>query len=91
VRQLKIISGKPIEIPDSTFELVDEIYFVAVPDRAGILREMKGPEIVAALRGIVNTTTLCALSPEDKAIIRRILQTIDLCLCSPTYNWNAPS
>ena len=52
---------------------------------------MKGPEIVAALRGIVNITTLCALSPEDKAIIRRILQTIDLCLCSPTYNWNAPS
>ena len=26
VRQLKIISGKPIEIPDSTFEIVDEIY-----------------------------------------------------------------
>ncbi len=27
---------------------------------------MKGPEIVAALKGIINTTTLCALSPEDK-------------------------
>lgn len=26
VRQLKIISGKPIEIPDATFEIVDEIY-----------------------------------------------------------------
>ena len=26
VRQLKIISGKPIEIPDFTFEIVDEIY-----------------------------------------------------------------
>ena len=26
VRQLKIISGKPIEIPDSTFEIVDETY-----------------------------------------------------------------
>ncbi len=52
---------------------------------------MKGPEIVAALKGIINTTTLCALSPEDKAIIRRLLQTIGLCLCSPTYNWNAPN
>ena len=26
VRQLNLISGKPIEIPDSTFKLVDEIY-----------------------------------------------------------------
>ena len=26
VRQLKIISGTVAEIPDSTFELVDEIY-----------------------------------------------------------------
>ncbi len=26
VRQLKLINGKPIEIPDSTFEIVDEIY-----------------------------------------------------------------
>ncbi len=26
VRQLKIISGTEAEIPDSTFELVDEIY-----------------------------------------------------------------
>ncbi len=26
VRQLKIISGKPIEIPETTFEIVDEIY-----------------------------------------------------------------
>ena len=26
VRQLKIISEKPIEIPDFTFEIVDEIY-----------------------------------------------------------------
>ena len=26
VRQLKIISGTVIEIPDSTFEIVDEIY-----------------------------------------------------------------
>lgn len=25
VRQLKIISGKPIEVPDSTFEIVNEI------------------------------------------------------------------
>ena len=50
---------------------------------------MKGPEIVAALTGIINTTTLCALSAEDKVIIRRLLQTIDLCLCSPTYNSNA--
>ena len=26
VRQLKLISGTVIEIPDSTFEIVDEIY-----------------------------------------------------------------
>ena len=26
VRQLRLISGKPIEIPDSTFEIVDEMY-----------------------------------------------------------------
>ncbi len=26
VRQLKLINGSVIEIPDSTFELVDEIY-----------------------------------------------------------------
>ncbi len=26
VRQLKVISGKPIEIPDTTFEILDEIY-----------------------------------------------------------------
>ena len=37
-------------------------------------REMKGPEIVAALKGIVNTTVLNALSPEDKADIRRLLE-----------------
>ena len=26
VRQLELISGHPIEIPDATFEIVDEIY-----------------------------------------------------------------
>ncbi len=26
VRQLQLICGKPIEIPDATFEIVDEIY-----------------------------------------------------------------
>ncbi len=26
VRQLKLISGNPIEIPDFTFEIIDEIY-----------------------------------------------------------------
>ncbi len=50
---------------------------------------MKGPEIVAALRGIVNTTTLCDLTTEDKVAIRRILQIIDLCLFTPQYNLNA--
>lgn len=34
------------------------------------------------LKGIVNTTTLCALSTEDKAQIRRLLEVINLCLCT---------
>ena len=64
VRQLKII-GTVNEIPDSTFELVDEIYGLLLsfttgeePHRAGIPSKMRGSEIVAALKGIVNTTTL---------------------------------
>ncbi len=50
---------------------------------------MKGSEIVAALKGIVSTTTLNTLSPEDKADVRRLLEIITLCLFSPTYNSNA--
>ncbi len=56
-----------IEIPDSTFELVDEIYGLllslkAIPKGAGIPTEMKGPEIVAVLRGIANTTSVGLLT-----------------------------
>ena len=39
---------------------------------------MKGPEIVAALRGIMHTTQLNSLSPEDKAAIRSLLDIINL-------------
>ena len=52
---------------------------------------MKGPEIVAALRGMINTTTLNTLEPKDKADIRRVIEIINLCLHSPTYNSNAPN
>lgn len=34
---------------------------------------MKGPEIVAALRGIINTTSLMQLSTEDKTEIKHLL------------------
>ncbi len=50
---------------------------------------MKGPEIVAALRGIINSTSLNTLPPQDKAEIRRLLGIKNLCLYSPTYNSNA--
>ncbi len=50
---------------------------------------MKGSEVVAALKGIVNTTTLNTLDCQDKADIRRLLEIINLCLYSPTYNSNA--
>ena len=43
----------------------------------------KGPEIVAALRGIVNTTSLNPLSSEDKVAIRSLLDIINLCLFTP--------
>ena len=41
---------------------------------------MKGPEIVAVLKGIVNSTSLNTLHPQDKADIRRLLEIINLCL-----------
>jgi hypothetical protein len=50
---------------------------------------MKGFEIVAALKGIVNATSLNTLTPQDKAEIRRLVEIINLCLYSPTYNVNA--
>jgi hypothetical protein len=50
---------------------------------------MKGPEIVAALKGIVNTTSLNTLSVEDKVAIRSVLDIINLCLFTPTYQVNA--
>lgn len=39
---------------------------------------MTGDEIIAALKGIVNKTTLRDIEPELKAPIRRLLQIIDL-------------
>ena len=79
---LKIISGTVNEIPDSTFELVDEIYgFATVPYRAGIPRQMKGPEIVAALKGIVNTTTSNTLDAHDRAKNVRF----EMDTCSPPW------
>ncbi len=50
---------------------------------------MKGPEIVAVLNGILNTTTLNAITSEDKVEIRRMLNIIDLCLFSAQYQVNA--
>jgi len=55
----------------------------------GIPGFMKGPEIVAALKGIVNTTSLNTLSVEDKVAIRSVLDIINLCLFTPTYQVNA--
>ena len=50
---------------------------------------MKGPEIVAALKGIVNNTSLNTLDPEDKDAIRKVLRLINLCLHTPTYQSHA--
>ncbi len=41
---------------------------------------MKGPEIVAALREIINSTSLNTLSTEDKVTVRSLLDIINLCL-----------
>ncbi len=50
---------------------------------------MRGSEVVAALRGIVNTTSLNTLSTEDKVAICNLLDIINLCLFTPTYQVNA--
>ena len=55
----------------------------------GIPNSMKGPEIVAALKGIVNTTSLNTLPSEDKVAVRSLLDIINLCLFTPTYQVNA--
>jgi len=46
---------------------------------------MKGSEVVAALKGILNTTTLRELSTEDKVEIRHLLNLINYSLfsCNP--------
>ena len=87
MRQFKIISGTVNEIPDSIFELVDQFYDLLLsltePGYPRLIpKEMKGPEIVAALKGRL---TPC----QDKAQIRRLLEIINLCLFSPNYNLNA--
>ncbi len=50
---------------------------------------MKGLEVVAALRGKVNSTSLNTLSIEDKVAIRSLLDIINLCLFAPTYQADA--
>jgi len=50
---------------------------------------MKGLEVVAALKVIVNTTALNTLTSEDKVAIRSLLDIINLCLFTPTYQVNA--
>ena len=50
---------------------------------------MKGSEIVASLNGIINTTCLKDLTPEDKATIRSLLRLINMCLCYQAFNSNA--
>jgi hypothetical protein len=50
---------------------------------------MQGPQIVAALKGIINTTSLNTLDPEDKVRIRVLLDIINLCLFTPQYKVNA--
>ena len=50
---------------------------------------MRGSEVVAALRGIINTTSLNTLSVEDKVAIRSLLDIINLGLFTPTYQVNA--
>lgn len=47
-----------------------------------IVSAMSGDEIIAALKGIVNSTALFSLDPEYKAPIRRLLQIIDISLCT---------
>ena len=39
---------------------------------------MTGDEVIAALKGIVNSTTLRDIEPDLKAPIRRLLQIIEL-------------
>ena len=43
---------------------------------------MKGSEVVAALKGIINTTTLRALATEDKVEIKHLLDLINFSLFS---------
>ncbi len=50
---------------------------------------MKGPEVVAALKGIVYTTALNILPSEDKVATWSLLDIINLCLFTPTYQVNA--
>lgn len=46
---------------------------------------MKGSKVVAALKGIVETTARSTLSTEDKLAVRTLLDIINLCLFTPTY------
>lgn len=49
---------------------------------------MKGLEIVASLKGIVNTTSFNTLSRQDKVAIRSLLDILNQCLFTPTYQVN---
>ncbi len=50
---------------------------------------MLGPQVVASLKGIINTTSLNTLDPEYKAAVRSLLDIINLCLFAPQYQVNA--
>lgn len=49
---------------------------------------MKGLEILAAVTGIVNTTSLNTLPREDRVAIWSLLDIISLCLFTPTCIMN---
>ena len=50
---------------------------------------MQGSDIVAALMGILNTTSMKDLDTDYKIEIRKLLQLINLCLMLPSYQPHA--
>ncbi|DBA81633.1 TPA: hypothetical protein ACH3X1_007388 [Trebouxia sp. C0004] len=68
-----------IDLAYQITSLVVELTALGIPNR------MKGLEIAAALKGIMNTTSLDTVSVEDKMAIRSLLDIMNLCLFTPTY------
>ena len=50
---------------------------------------MQGYQIVAALKGIANMTSLNTLDQKDKVAVRQLLDITNLCFCAPQYQVNA--